>query len=303
MRRKVTLHGPATLSVSLPLQWARKRGVKKGDELDVVEQKGGLVISANEPITPEKKMEIHVKDVDNFLKRMFFVPYAHGCTEIKVTFDDKKVINKVENVLEMMMGFEMTEQGKNYCIVKQVANANGEEFEPVLNRIFISNKAVMTELLELINSDDYEKLRALSLSELTNNRLVYFCLRLLTLQGYKDPYYTGCLYYVILTLEEIADDLRDICTWIADNKLKLHKSVAELLYRVTVFYDEIYKLHNSYNQERLVSLRKQIIDFYTDVKEQIRHGGKEAIVLGYIMKIADDISNISKELKYETSIK
>jgi len=45
MKRKVTLHGPATLSVSLPLKWARMFNVKKGDELEVVEQKDSLLIS------------------------------------------------------------------------------------------------------------------------------------------------------------------------------------------------------------------------------------------------------------------
>jgi hypothetical protein len=37
IKRKVILHGPSTLTVSLPSKWVKNHNIKKGDELNIEE--------------------------------------------------------------------------------------------------------------------------------------------------------------------------------------------------------------------------------------------------------------------------
>ncbi len=47
MKRKVSLHGPSTLTVSLPSKWVKKYCIKKGDELDIEEKNSTLIIQVH----------------------------------------------------------------------------------------------------------------------------------------------------------------------------------------------------------------------------------------------------------------
>ena len=55
MKRKVVLHGPSTLTISLPYSWIRKFNIKKGQELNVEECGKELVIKIEEEPNLEKR--------------------------------------------------------------------------------------------------------------------------------------------------------------------------------------------------------------------------------------------------------
>ena len=49
MKRKVAQIGPATLMVSLPSKWVKRNKVKKGQEVDVIEDNTKLTVSVDTP--------------------------------------------------------------------------------------------------------------------------------------------------------------------------------------------------------------------------------------------------------------
>ena len=54
MKRKVNLVGSSTLTVSLPTAWAKERGIKKGDELNVSWDDQAVVFSIAEGVKHKK---------------------------------------------------------------------------------------------------------------------------------------------------------------------------------------------------------------------------------------------------------
>jgi len=55
-KRKVQLTGGSTLTISLPVKWARAAGIKHGDELSLVQRSDNSLL-----ITPEKSEEGRIK--------------------------------------------------------------------------------------------------------------------------------------------------------------------------------------------------------------------------------------------------
>ena len=108
----------------------------------------------------------------------------------------------ISNELELLMGYEIINQEHDHCIIKRIATAMDDDFDNILDRIFISTKSMINELIDALKEEDMDKLNHLVALELTNNKLSYFCLRVLNTKGYKDQIKTNSLYYIILLIEQ-----------------------------------------------------------------------------------------------------
>ena len=138
MKRNVVQQGPTTLMVSLPIKWVRKYGVKKGEQVSVDEEGRRLIVSADGDVE-KTKTEINLLSDDGlYVWRVISGAYVSGYDEIKVNFDSLETLEMVQNlVAEFFVGFEVTEQKKNYCVIKNVAGNNMDEFDAILRRIFL----------------------------------------------------------------------------------------------------------------------------------------------------------------------
>jgi bifunctional DNA-binding transcriptional regulator/antitoxin component of YhaV-PrlF toxin-antitoxin module len=88
MKRKIVQHGNTSLTISLPIQWAKRFDLKKGDELDIEEREKSLLISTEKAIKTERV----VLDVSEFDERslVWHLVSLHksGFDEIKLIFKD-----------------------------------------------------------------------------------------------------------------------------------------------------------------------------------------------------------------------
>ena len=120
MRRKVVKQGVSTLMISLPSQWTKKFSIQKGDDLELNIQDRRLVVSTQKEYKTEKT-EINIDNIDPMLFRTIAALYKAGYDEVKVNFSDPKRVIDVQEVLKNeMSGFEIIEQGKNHCIIKNI---------------------------------------------------------------------------------------------------------------------------------------------------------------------------------------
>ena len=222
MKRKVIQLAKKTLVVSLPIKWAKKNDINKGDELDLIEEKASLVIGKTKRSRKGLgKLTINVSDSDKFLARYISGPFRHGYSEIRINFKDANVLDKVQETLEMMHGFEMIEQGENHCIIKNIATGMEEEIDELLKRLFMVTINMFKESYEAIHKKQYSRLKNIANLERMNSRLADFCKRLLNLNDYPDPYRLKELYYIFGLFEEFGDDFRDICKLIEKDKKNL----------------------------------------------------------------------------------
>jgi len=58
-KRKIQLTGGSTLTISLPIKWARETGLKQGDELSLIQRSDNSLV-----ITPEKKEKEQIKSAE-----------------------------------------------------------------------------------------------------------------------------------------------------------------------------------------------------------------------------------------------
>ena len=298
MRRKVIQIADSTQLVSLPRKWALKQGIKKGDEVEVSESPKGLVISVANSKEQEKTLEINIDNASKFLRRLLFSPYIQGYTEIKVNYNDPLVFDLISNEVQLLMGYEIITQAANYCVIRSVATALDNDFDNILKRIFISTNMMLSELINSFENSDFDKMVNLKSLELTNNKLSYFCLRLLNIKGYNDTNNANSIYYTILCIEEIVDDLRDISVYVSKNKMNISKTVIGLAKKCLMYFDYVTNLFIKFDNEKLYEFNKGVKDLSREIKQSLQKSTKDQVVLSYFHKIIGKINHLSKEIYY-----
>ena len=136
MKRKVSRIGPATLMVSLPSKWVKQFNVEKGDEIDIEEDSNRLILSVGKT-SQSKRIEIDVSKNPSLTRRFLMDAYRSGFDEVRLNFLDLKELKLIQDTAsEILLGFEIVEQSKNNCVLRNVTKESEEEFDNVLRRIF-----------------------------------------------------------------------------------------------------------------------------------------------------------------------
>lgn len=298
MQRKVIQIANSTQLISLPRSWSIKNNIKKGDELEVNESNNRIIVSIPSLQSQEKKLEITIDSPDKFLRRMLFSPYIQGCTEIKVNYTDPEVFNLISNEVQLLMGYEIITQGANYCVIRSVATALDNDFDNILKRIFWSTISMMEGVIGAMDEFDYGKLGSLRSLEQTNNKLSYFSLRILNTKGYKDENKRNSLYYTILEIEEIFDDLRDICDYIAKKKIKVDKTTIDMTKKCMHYFKKVHDLFNKFDTDMLYEFNKGAKELHNEILKHMQKKHDDVEVLGLLHNIMTKTSHISKEIHY-----
>ncbi len=207
MKRKVNKVGTNTLTVSLPSKWAKKHHIQAGDEIEVAENGKNLVLGGQQNKRQRHHLTIHSKD---FVKRLLFIPYILGYDEIKVSLDDSDLLPKIEDTVDLMMGFEIMDSSSDYCILKNVAKEN-MSYKEVFRRIGHVLETMGKELDDVSSTHSMRK---------TINKLVIFSKRILHTAGEKE----ATQHYLILShLESISILYRNLAVYYSKAKQEYQK--------------------------------------------------------------------------------
>jgi len=287
MKRKVNLVGQNTLTISLPSKWARKYDIKKGNELEMDERGNIIILSTTSDTRTPKRLEIEIKRNEDFLKRFICGPYWRGYDEIYIKFEDKEVINSIQDNVNNLLGFEIIKQGKDFCILGNIAGEIYKEFDSILNRLMLVNINQFKELYEYLSKNEFSKLSNILSIEQTIDRLAYFCKRILNINGYSEPTKTCDIYLIVSILEAISDNLKDIAELVDKRKIRLHHNTLEILKKLIEQQDDFYRLFDKYDRKSIVIFKKKRMEI---VKECINNEDKmkkeEAIVTSILRTIA-----------------
>lgn len=262
IKRSVIQIANSTQLISLPRKWSQKYGVKKGDELEIEENGGDLIIKT-ERGTSVNKTEIDFKDKEPLIHRALSSLYKAGYDEIKITFENHSELDAIQATINQeLIGFEIIEEGKGYLIAKQVSNIDHSEFDSMLRRTFIFLVSTADESAEALKTNNINTLKNLTLRDMTINKLTDYCRRSL---NKKESYFKfiGPGFTIIELLEKIGDCYKDICKYIAQNKIKLNKSVIEVLSEINSFLKDAYKLFYDFNlndMEKFLIKKEKIED-------------------------------------------
>jgi len=293
MKRRIVQHGSSSLTITLPIKWVKKFGLKKGDEIQVEEAGPMLQVSTQQAIAAARK-KVSTTDYGIFTKNNLSHLYQLGYDELEISFDDPKTLDEIKARLPECVGYEIIDQKDNTIFIKSIATTLESEFDTILRKSFLITNELAKNVLQALEQKNYKKLSEIRNLEYLNNKFTDICIRILTKRGYKIPNRTMQMYEILKSIERIADEFKHICDLFSkgskdkDNKnkpdpetLKLFKDAIDYYNAFsTMFYKFDPHLKKKIYLERPVMLQK--------CKSQLtKSKGQNSIFLHHIIEIIE----------------
>ena len=292
MRRKLVKQGAATMMVSLPSTWIKAQRLKKGDEIEILEEDHSLLITTSKKGELTLKKEIKIPTPSEYMNRLIDIPYMQGYDEIIIHFEDSKVMNLVVEEAEKLLGMEIVNQAETSCTLKNVAEALEQEFDNILRRLFLLIKSMAEDSLEAIKEKDYERLKNIADLERMCNKYALFCLRIVNKYGYKNTKEEKFMFYTIAVLEQLADHYTYICKHMAETKEKISSETISFYKDIVALTDQYYQCFYKRDIKSILAMKAHIDKLYK--KEKIVLEQKKNIYLiHYLEHIMEKITHLS----------
>ncbi|MBW2965188.1 AbrB/MazE/SpoVT family DNA-binding domain-containing protein, partial [Candidatus Woesearchaeota archaeon] len=136
MKRKIIQIAGSTHLVSLPKNWIKQMGLKKGEELDVLEQ-GNKVIVSTDSSTAPTKLVISPERFGKFHPNYLSAAYHAGFEDVEIQYNDEKTAEKIRERITNCIGYEIVNQGENFCRIKSISHVSTSEFDQILRKVFL----------------------------------------------------------------------------------------------------------------------------------------------------------------------
>jgi len=292
MRRKIIQLAGKTLVVSLPSKWVKSSGVRKGDEIELIESEKGLLVAPVENKNVVKSL-LDVSGLNSSLVWYYLTgAYVRGVDEIDVRFSESMILNPrtkqlvdivafISDVVASLIGMEVVRYGANFCIVKEVSELKKDEFDTVLKRLFFTVCTFAGDVITAINEKNIVALKNSVHLEKTVNRLCLFCWRVLNRGVFSNHAEVASFYSVVSLLEEIADVYARLCA--LDEKVLKTAELKASLNGSAQIVKELYDIFYDFN-------KKKCVEFYTRCRELKEPAGKKGFVIA--ASIADKCLSI-----------
>jgi phosphate uptake regulator len=286
MQRKLVQIGQHTLMAAIPSSWVKKHGLRKGDLVEFTEFENKLVVTANAEVY-ERKSSIHIPSPKiEIVWRMLQPTYTSGYDEVHITFDDPKVLTKIEESMPQLIGFEIVEVKEDSITIKSISAQLDEELPVVLVRAWNVALTMMTTYRESMSKRS--RLPEIHTLEFTMNKYTMFLKRVMNRTGYKYPQYT----YQIVSFLELATNHLDYLRryFLAHPKIKLEQEAFREAERLQGLLQRTYKLYAGYTEEefRWIAEEQPHFAWFTKIKDPVIRMNYTAMA-EYLVQIARQI--------------
>ncbi len=210
--------------------------------------------------------EVKLDRFNTIIPRTIHALYKKGIDEIRIEYSDSKLSSKIQKAIrEETLGYEIVKQTDTHCLIKCISDPVLNEFDTILRRTFLLLNTMATDSLEAVKKKDYESLKNVRFMELTNNRYVTVCRRIINKLGVPEYPNPNFIYYIVEELERLADHYKYIC----DYFLNMHSTIT-ISKQTLQFYDEtnqiLRDLHNMFYNfspelaDSVAQRRKRLVD-------------------------------------------
>jgi len=296
MKRKVVKQGHNAMTITLPASWTKENNIKSGDELEV-DIRGKDLIVKNDSSKEVEKITFQMSGRGKFIHRHLGVLYRLGYDEIRVEFEDPSLIDKIQYEIEEMLGFEIVDQGGNYCIIKNVATGMEKEFDNILRKIFLNILHCGSESLNILKKGEIKGLESLKQLSRANNRQPNFCQRLLRKEGYKDYRKTMLVYSMVWNLEQVADYYNNIFKHFLslEKKPKISTDILKIYEKVNELFKDYYETFYSFDSNKVSNLKEDCLKAIDEIKKLIeKKRGEDVILMLNLNLIAERIYHMTE---------
>jgi len=246
-------------TIVLPSQWVKEYKLNKTKTVDLQIIENRIIISPKAEKTPEY-WEFDGDDVKIILRRLCAALYRYGAKEIRFDFTDPEVFSEIKASFELVLfGFEITEQGKNFCVIKEILSETEEKFDEVLKRSFHLLLLSASEIIEAVKTGNTAQLQATIDRDYTLNRTTNYCERILITRGHpqfkKIPFY----FLFLRSLEYMGNEIKGICYYLIERKKKISEINIELLEEINRNIHDFYDLYYDFDLKKANAIGNKLM--------------------------------------------
>lgn len=162
--RKVQRVGSSSLAVSLPNDWVKEVGLKKGQLVFFTEDEGNilkLMTAGQIERKPDSTVEVNgdfCKDPE-LMGRVLMGVYSLGYDSIKIVSSSRlssDQVNKIRNVTRELMGMGIMEETPNALLIQCSIDTTKFPINTLLRRLFIISSTMHREMIDSVKNFDVE---------------------------------------------------------------------------------------------------------------------------------------------------
>lgn len=290
MKRKVIKQGHNTLTVTLPSKWCSEHNIQPGKELDLTVEDDKLIVHS-QPAKENLAISVDITGMDR-CSILYIIrnAYRMGYSQIELSFDNTTtmfyetletvtVLSVIHFEVNHLVGPEIVNQTKNYCLIKDLSSPEPEEFGSVLRRIFLMLINAADEFVLGIKTKDFNLVETIEEKHDTITKFVSYCLRLVNKGngiGYK---HHALIYHIIANLDKIADVLkyssRAFIVYHKDFSKDAIELIKQMLKSLRLYYEFFYK----YDLKKSIEIDKNRDDVLGKLKTIYKKLSKEEMLV------------------------
>jgi phosphate uptake regulator len=290
MRRKVIRQGHNTLTVSLPIKWAKAHNLKEGEEIDLNEKGANLIIS-KEAYRGGGTINVDITGMHrNSIIMLLESFYNYGYDVINITSKDTKVkwilydedwqISKIVNYsANLMVGAELVKSEKGNYIIEVLTEDSKEKFDLTLRRLFRLIIGIQEGYLEGLKKKQKGMLEEKELQHFNIMKFINYALRLLNKFGYEEAHKTT-YYFSLITLLSKVERISKNITDYTFKYLKISEKSIGLIKEIFDGFKEYYDVFYKYDLKKISEIIAKRDRFrYKFFNEEYKNLSKDEILL------------------------
>ncbi len=296
MKRKLIKQGAGGYTIYLPKKWIDAKGLTEGNEIEVQEEGGHLLISTHQR-KEGKSATINIISKDKRFVQYILNNYYRAGYD-KITLQGEITEHEIHAALRLLLGFEIITVGKHEITIESVAKPSDYDIDQLCKRIFFLVRQDLLAVKENLLSAAPLDTESLARNSDTVIRTSNLCIRLLAQhpdpkQGFRSTlanlltWVHRQLYYLSLHLDQKTRPS------LKPKEKEFIVGVSEL---VSLLYDGIYtksftsfeKIHQHYNRserELPLLLKNQnqygamVLSHFSMIQKYIHHATSSGIGL------------------------
>lgn len=288
MKRKINRVGKDTLTVSLPSAWARKAGVRKGDEVFVEETGRSLTLRLEPPALKEKEINLGDFDQNDFDFQYYRLVlnnlYRLGYERLVVRLKSVEQFHAIQELCNNhFLGFEIVRKEKSYCIIENIAEPGQEKFAMLLRRIFLIILESLNMVIDDFEAGNHNIFPLLDQQFNKTEQLANFCMKCTKKNDASDTSYLNYLLaYDLLVLE---GELRHMYEYMEKNSVgRITKGVIGIVRDIRDVFRQYYEYF--YKKDFLAinqaNKKAKMLLYNTIPAMMVRSRSDEAVVLHHL---------------------
>jgi phosphate uptake regulator len=256
MKRKIVGQGNNSLTVTIPIDWARAKGLSDGSEIDVMPSGEYLILGSENSV--RKVISLDIGKASTSVRKLISTLYRNGYDEIELKYKESVVADCVSNtVWRELVGFEVVKIKDGCLQIKDIAHLDPDSFPMLFKKNFLLILTILEDGLHQLRTRNREGMRNLFTQDSEINKTTNLCQRLLN-KKMNDRRKIAVLTYVLKAMENFGDDFNDMLHYCLNKDKYPTPSTLKILEDIIYWFREAYNQYYKFDLESCLLSVEQI---------------------------------------------